>query len=1063
MIWRKFFSRLGVLVVVFLSLGVLLTGFFYYRWQAATTNSPLDSSTQPLDSFARDRNILFKKVKHSLFEPDFFTANNFKNPSVKYYPWTRWWLPGNAIDIAQAKKELQALQAYGFGGVEIQSFTAGLPKALEASRKEAIHSFGSTDYYKKMAGILDEVQRLGLMADLTVGSGWPSGGQHIRLEDGLKTLAFGEVTVYGGQLSIVDIPAPRKPFAYDLFALLENLAALTQNFWGYWKSTETQILDYRPEKAKLIALVAGKIEENKRSANIFNLNDYIVLDPKTLQNITDKMWKQRKIRWEAPPGVWRVVAVYAMPDGENPILNAQAQPGYVVDHLDSAKVIAHLNYLLGSHTQLDKHYGKTVRAIFNDSFEFKTERHYASGLIDFFKQRRGYDITPYLPALAYPGYDNFFMDVFGFRRGPEFILNAEEARIRYDYSLTVSEWFAEQFMKPVRKWAEQRGLLSRVQAYGMEMDVIKAAGLAHIPETEQLYAGGSSLFLKIASSGAHLYNCPVVSAEAVVFQHQDYATTPAKTKLAVDKLFYSGVNHVVFHGTPHQNPAFQADFGALGWFPFSSPYGLGNFSSNFSPKSQWWSFQYALNQYISRCQFALRQGKPEADVLIYYPYLGFSSGWGGAYSHQEFMFNGQVAGVERQLSAADEPMRFLSGLMPFAPHPRNAALAEIWKMTQAIEAQGLTWDWANDEVLSEVEPDSLRRAHFKGHRYRMVVVPHQVAMQPTTAENLAYLTKKGVPVLLYGEAPRQQPGFFQYKQNDKRVREAILKLLDNPRGRQALSLEKLTQTLQDTTFVKGFWQFETPSPTLKYTRRALYSGEQILFLSNTATTSDDIAIRPRAPFKQYFWLDPMTGKVYQAKPDKAGYLRRRLEKYESTLLLCGQPDYFLDGKPTLLAWNRPRQMVDSVAIQNWKLTVPTEETESGVVNLGTLAKLVDWRTQAALKYLRDPGIYVAEFDLNALDTARWHFLDLGEVYFTAQINLNGQNLGQVWHYPYRKEVSQYLKKGKNRLEITVKPSWLNYWIGQAKKGSTIYKHFRRREQDLLPAGLLGPVWLQVMR
>ena len=336
-----------------------------------------------------------------------------------------------------------------------------------------------------------------------------------------------------------------------------------------------------------------------------------MLDPATLR-VLDSNVRDGELRWSAPPGTWRVVAIYAMPAGEAPTLVAAPQAGLVLDHFHADKVRAHYDYLLGKRTGIDAYWGAPLRGFFNDSLEFKVERHWAEGFLDEFERRRGYDLRPWLPALFVAGADNFFVsDVFGVHPEPDFGLGADADRVRWDYELTVSDLVIERFYDTSREWAAARGLLSRAQGYGMALDAIRAAGHIDIPETEALYAGGSDLFLKLASSGAHLYGRPLVSAESFVWRGAEYRTTPQKVRAAADKLFTAGVNHVVWHGTPYRVARAEGDgFGEEGWYPWSIPGATLGFSTNFSEASPFWRDAEAINRYLARAQLLLRQGRP---------------------------------------------------------------------------------------------------------------------------------------------------------------------------------------------------------------------------------------------------------------------------------------------------------------------------------------------------------------------------------------------------------------------------------------------------------------------
>jgi hypothetical protein len=48
---------------------------------------------------------------------------------------------------------------------------------------------------------------------------------------------------------------------------------------------------------------------------------------------------------------------------------------------------------------------------------------------------------------------------------------------------------------------------------------------------------------------------------------------------------------------------------------------------------------------------------------------------------------------------------------------------------------------------------------------------------------------------------------------------------------------------------------------------------------------------------------------------------------------------------------------------------------------------------------------------------------------TAEVILNGKNLGIVWNSPYRMDITQALRDGENTLEIRVANLWVNRLIG----------------------------------
>ena len=77
------------------------------------------------------------------------------------------------------------------------------------------------------------------------------------------------------------------------------------------------------------------------------------------------------------------------------------------------------------------------------------------------------------------------------------------------------------------------------------------------------------------------------------------------------------------------------------------------------------------------------------------------------------------------------------------------------------------------------------------------------------------------------------------------------------------------------------------------------------------------------------------------------------------------------------------------------------------------------------------AVYETTFTLEKLPQKNL-YIDLGNVMVMAKVTLNGQYVGGVWTFPYRLNVTGYLKEGENKLEITVVNNWQNRLIGDQR-------------------------------
>ena len=377
-----------------------------------------------------------------------FSAESFAHPAPQFAPFTRWWLPGNDITPEELKREINLFADNHFGGVEIQPFALVMPTHGKG-RADRIMNYDTPAYYENIKQMLAEAQKRNLIVDFTNGSGWPPGGPHIAKEEGNLTLEFGIANLGAQPISL-----PRASHLDD-------------------------------PTAKLVAVLAGKFLNDTTATN-----KTFRIDPKTLINITDKV-KNNTIQYSAPKG-WKAIAFWSVPTQETPMLIAKREAGYVFNHFDSLQVKKNYDYLFGERTGLAPYFGKPIRAIFNDSYEFKANRHFSDDFIRFFKQQRGYDPTPYLPANMWRGYNNMYERMAHPANAPYFSLGTDDWRLRYDYDLTLSDLLQKHFLKSSKHWTNARNLLHRTQTYGLNMDIMAAAGLASIPEVEtMLFSKGS--------------------------------------------------------------------------------------------------------------------------------------------------------------------------------------------------------------------------------------------------------------------------------------------------------------------------------------------------------------------------------------------------------------------------------------------------------------------------------------------------------------------------------------------------------------------------------------------
>ena len=275
---------------------------------------------------------------------------------------------------------------------------------------------------------------------------------------------------------------------------------------------------------------------------------------------------------------------------------AAGAEGFVLDHYDHAAISNHL-HAVGD--RLAQAFGKNPPySVFSDSLEDERSD-WTANFLDEFRQRRGYDLLPHLPALASGTAE-------------------DSATIRHDWGRTLTELANDNYLTPIREWAHQHGTLFRSQTYGTPPVSLSSNALVDLPEGEG-FPWRSFSATRWAASASHLYGRPVTSSETWTWLHSPvFRATPLDVKAEADLHFIQGINQLIGHGWPYSPPS----AGEPGWRFYAAAV-----LNNHNP---WWLVMPDITLYLQRISFLLRQGRPANDVAVYLPtddaYAGFTPG-----------------------------------------------------------------------------------------------------------------------------------------------------------------------------------------------------------------------------------------------------------------------------------------------------------------------------------------------------------------------------------------------------------------------------------------------------
>ncbi len=241
-----------------------------------------------------------------------------------------------------------------------------------------------------------------------------------------------------------------------------------------------------------------------------------------------------------------------------------------------------------THEQYKKYigpeFGKTVLGFRGDEPDFAYTP-WTPGMVREFRQRKGYDPTPYLATLLAP------------------VRTVADKRFKADYWDVWSELFAVSFFKRQADWCAENGLAHIthlnndhnmpvcVKAGG---DLFRNLSKIQIPGVDaiwnQIWPETENDFPKFASSVSHAYGKPRCFSESFAA----YYTSPSipQAKYVVDYQVVRGVNFFEF----------------MFWMAGSQK---ANWMTDPGMKS--------LNDYTNRATYLMAQGKPNARIAVYYP------------------------------------------------------------------------------------------------------------------------------------------------------------------------------------------------------------------------------------------------------------------------------------------------------------------------------------------------------------------------------------------------------------------------------------------------------------
>jgi hypothetical protein len=721
-------------------------------------------------------------------------------------------------------------------------------------------------------------------------------------------------------------------------------------------------------------------------------------------DLTPLMAADGALNWSAPPGKWTILRMgYSLTGAKNRPATP-AGSGYEVDKLSRKHTTAYYDAYAGMLKQaLGDLYGRRgLQYMLLDSWEAGTQN-WTDEMLAEFRERRGYDPTPYLPALT-----------------GRIVGDAETSdRFLWDFRRTLADMFADNHYAVMNELLHRDGLKTYSEASGVSLEIPEDTLLnkskVDIPMGEFWVRDLHPRLMYFqdvrgAASAAHVYGKPFVAAES--FTGGGYES-PLTLKKVADYWMAQGINRLVFHTSAHQ--------------PLDTKPGNTMVGTHLNRNITWAEQARPFMLYLTRVSYMLQQGQFVADV---------------AYLLDE--------------GAPSTPPIWGAGTQPAPPAGYDYdflnADALLNRVTVGDDGRLQVEGGMSYRVLAlpqslQMRPELLRKLRELVTRGATIVGP-----KPLTS-----------PSLMGGgmQADREVADLTAELWGDLNGVSRNINYVGKGRVVWGLSLAETLRQLQVPRDFEFAGSFNDEVACLH--RRTADS--DIYYVANLADQPRRLAARFRVTGKEAEILHPDDGSITPAGyaiADGRTTVDLNLDPHELVFVVFRSAT---SETSRTVASRQQRPL--AIITGPWELTFSpnlgapattnveklgswTESKDAGVKFFSGTAVYATHFTAPAT-----PG-----------DDSTRLVLDLGDVRDIAEVKLNGESLGTLWKPPYRADVTKQLKPGDNAntLEIAVTNQWTNRITGDARvePAQRVLNvrsagRFGGPPREPLPSGLLGPL------
>lgn len=721
-----------------------------------------------------------------------------------------------------------------------------------------------------------------------------------------------------------------------------------------------------------------------------------------------------RLQTTLPPGHWRVLRFGFTTTAAVNQPSSKTGIGWECDKFDAAALehhfAAYVGRIVAESNALGPHALKFSEI---DSYEMGGQN-WTDEMPALFAARAGYELRPFLPLLAGVPLENA----------------ATTRAVLADFVGVGNGLMADNYFQRFTELCHENGLKSYLEPYGNGIfNGFTIGGLADIPMGEFWMSnpGGNASWFTAPVSAAHTYGKPVISAESFTsWADLNWKVHPWLLKPSGDNAWAHGINEFMFHRFTHQ-PNTRTLPGMT----------MDNIGSHLDRTQTWWANAgKAWMSYLQRGSYLLRQGVPQADVLM-------------------------LAGEETPVN-------------PRAANPLPS---------------GYLIDFCDAHVVTErVRVSEGQLVLPEGTRYGVLSVRPHEPISTSTLRGILALVEAGATLKVDGPP---SPLGYRDLTTDRAEFDSLVKHLwgDASSGWREVGHGRVAVGLDWPTVFAALelgpdLQVNGAGRTAFQHRRVGNDDLYYCFHDGDEPLTMDVLLRVgQKRLERWNAEDGSMHALAGVETDATSTRVSLTLNPHDSVFLVARPAGAGEAAPVATAAS---PSVATLAIAGpWAVRFTDPFGETFVRRFTTLS---DWAESSddALRHFSGTAVYTTTF---ALPTASGRVeLDLGDVQIAAEVLLNGQSVRTLWRPPFVVDLTDAVQSGPNTLEVRVTNLWTNRLIGDAalpdetgytfdnsrpipdwyarnqappgpRRTFTTYD-FHRTDRKLLPSGLLGPVVLR---